>query len=282
MAFNKNFAELSQQSRDGIATVNEEELFSMTAVPSSESVESAADAGDNAVDNKDGGEAEEGFFEDIGYNKFVADYNDASAKDFDEEFNELKAKVDTTRQLQRTANDLKADLMQTQKQNAAASRQDAAKQKESDEKMEQIRKMEEDVYRIYNNSIPMQKERIKRLEYEKGGIESRIAEGDGWTDEQNSENSSLTDTIDHSRAELAQKHTRLDGIRSRLEKTEKEVEASIKRRDESIANIDTVNVKMDDARECVLAAKQQVSEIDQLSAARLSTVFVIILWGIYY
>ena len=69
-------------------------------------------------------------------------------------------------------------------------------QTESDEKMERIRKMEEDTQKIYNAITTKHEERIKEMESENNTVQRRIAYRPGPTDEQIQKKCTLSTAID--------------------------------------------------------------------------------------
>lgn len=269
---------MAQQESDDAS----EGLFAMTALPqgASDSVKSSpralattTDSSDLSDKAKNNDEADgDDFFGDIGYNALVRDYNGACMDDSDlaEEFAKLQTRVEQCRRLRRTVHDLKADLGHAQKQTAAASLDDANKQRESDERMERIRKMEEDAIRI-QDSVPTYEERCKSIECEKEELTRKINAGPGWTEGQNRERSSLVESIDRSRSEVAAKNGHLSDLRSQLEIAEKEAEASIKRRDQSMATIDALSAKNDNTQEQVLAIMQRVNEARRSTGVLVET-----------
>ena len=68
-------------------------------------------------------------------------------------------------------------------------------QKESDEKMERIRKMEEDTQKIYN-AIKTKNGGIKEMESENNTVQRRIAYRQGPRDEQIQKKCTLSTAID--------------------------------------------------------------------------------------
>lgn len=184
--------QLSQLDHN-VSAPHDEDLFSMTALPSSPTqTRTNVDEDENI--------AEDEFFEDIGYKKLVTECNALGAVG-DDALAELKAKAEQCKQLQKNVQALKADLDQLQEENATARRQDEAKQKESDDKMEAIRKMEEDTATI-TNSIPMKEEEIRKIEGENDDIKRKIAAGSGWTETQTQERARLTQAIDDRRSQV--------------------------------------------------------------------------------
>lgn len=227
-----------------------DEVFAMTALTHETNVREPSE---------DDSEADDDFYEDIGFNKLVADAKDSNLS---EEFDKLVAKVDQCRELQQTLKNFSNNLTHVQRQAEAASCRDAAQQQESDEKMEHIRMISEEAERI-ENSVPVQEEYIKQLERENGETKGRIAEGPGWTKDQQQERSVLADAIDHSRFEANEKNVCLDDLRSQLEAAKKEVEASIERRDQSVTNIDALKERIDDCYQCRENEKNQVTNAER-------------------
>ena len=146
-------------------------------------------------------------------------------------------------------------------------------QTESDEKMERIRKMEEDTQKIHN-AITKHKEHIEEMESENNTVQRRIAYGPGPTDEQIQKKCTLSNAIDHYRSNAKVHSIRLADLKSQIERTEKEVEASIKERDQSIANLEAINGMIDIAREREQNAALQVSEAESSREILIETLRV--------
>ena len=110
------------------------EVFAMTAIPSAPSSDS------------------DEFYDDIGYNKLLDEYN-ACDCDKDHEISrsisKLRTHVDKCQELEKLIKDQASDLEHAKQQTSALMKLDATQQKESDEKMERIRKMEEDTQKIH-------------------------------------------------------------------------------------------------------------------------------------
>lgn len=228
----------SQQGIDGGSQPdNSRELF-MTALPQTNSTSPGESDHANEVDSK---ADEDDFFGDIGYTKLEANFKDARIED--KEFAKLQSAVNRCKELQSTIAKLKDDLAQKQEQNAAAKSKDTARQKESDEKMDVIRTMEEDATKINSSTVPLCEAQVKKLEEENDLLKARIAEGPGWTEDQTRKRSSLAEAIEHSRSEAIEENARLAGLRSRLEIIENEVDGSARQKDSHIATLDGLNLK---------------------------------------
>ena len=225
---------------------SEEDL--MTAIPS-------APASDNDNDNDE-------FYDDIGYNKLLDEYNALAHKDHEisRSISKLRTHVDKCQELEKLIEDQASDLEHAKQQTSALMKLDATQQKESDEKMVRIRNMEEDTQKKHN-AITKHEERIKEMETENNTVQRRIAYGPGPTDEQIQKKCTLSTAIDHYRSNAKVNCIRFAELKSQIERTEKEVEASIKERDQSIANLEAINGMIDianctrTATKCCIASK---------------------------
>ena len=227
---------------------SEEDL--MTAIPS-------APASDNDNDNDE-------FYDDIGYNKLLDEYNALAHKDHEisRSISKLRTHVDKCQELEKLIKDQASDLEHAKQQTSALMKLDATQQKESDEKMVRIRNMEEDTQKKHN-AITKHEERIKEMETENNTVQRRIAYGPGPTDEQIQKKCTLSTAIDHYRSNAKVNCIRFAELKSQIERTEKEVEASIKERDQSIANLEAINGMIDIAQEREQNAALQVNEAER-------------------
>ena len=160
------------------------EVFAMTAIPS-------APASDLASSDNDE------FYDDIGYNKLLDEYNALAHKDHEisRSISKLRTHVDKCQELEKLIKDQASDLANAKQQTSGLMKLDATQQKESDEKMERIRKMEEDTQKIYN-AITTKNGGIKEMESENNTVQRRIAYGPGPTDEQIEKKCTLSTAID--------------------------------------------------------------------------------------
>ena len=108
--------------------------------------------------------------------------------------------------------------------------------------------MEEETKKIHN-AIKKHEEHTTEMESEIDTVEQRIAYGPGPTDEQVQKKCDLSSAIDQYRSNAKQNSIRITDLKSEIERTEKEVEVSIKERDQSIANLNAVNDMIDSAEE---------------------------------
>ena len=211
----------------------------------------------------DSGKEEHDFFEDVGYYALLKDFSESDADpELSDDFANLKESVERCEILQQSVKELNADLMQAQKQTKLSTIEDVKKQKESDEKIENIRKMEEDAKRM-RDSVPKKNERIIQIEAENSALKNTITEESGWTEAERKEKSSLEDAIDRGRSEAAEKKSLLSNLSSQLQVAETEVGASITRRDQAIAALESLNNAEDLASEKVIAAEQRVNEAER-------------------
>ena len=238
---------------------SEEDL--MTAIPS-------APASDNDNDNDE-------FYDDIGYNKLLDEYNALAHKDHEisRSISKLRTHVDKCQELEKMIKDQASDLEHAKQQTSALMKLDATQQKESDEKIESIRNMEEETQKIYN-AITKHKEHIEEMESENNTVQRRIAYGPGPTDEQIQKKCTLSNAIDHYRSNAKVNCIRFAELKSQIERTEKEVEASIKERDQSIANLEAINGMIDIAQEREQNAALQVNEAERSREILIETLRV--------
>ena len=242
--------------------VSSGEIF-MTAVPHNDNKEN----NDNHSSEND--EAENAFYEDIGYNQLVADYNAAEENnsEISELYDKLTAKVGQCKELEGSIKDRQTDLTTAEIKTTAAAKQDATKQKDSDESMFHIRKMEEEAVRI-DNSIPTREQHIEQLESEDERIKAKLAYGPGQTEEQEKEKSTLSNALEHSRTNATSNNNRLAELRLYIDETNAAVEESTKLRDESNAAFDDITIKIRNAEE-----KQQQAALAVRNAERSNTNF---------
>ena len=211
----------------------DDELFAMTAIPT---------------------ETDE-FLKDIGFDKFVA--GSAGIGD-NHELVTLKAKVEEVKALQLTVDGQKTDLAHIQQKNRNARVQDEATQKESDEKMAEIARMEEDASHMIG-SMPMYEKKASTLEADNEELQQKIVVGPGWTPAQIQERTSQLEAINNCRTEVRDRNASLDNLRSELKLMENSVAASTKHKDKYLVKLDELNVNIDHTREDILSAEQEVS-----------------------
>ena len=112
------------------------------------------------------------------------------------------------------------------------------------------------------------------MESENNTVQRRIAYRPGPTDEQIQKKCTLSTAIDHYRSNAKEKLIRLAELKSQIERTEKEVEASIKERDQSIANLEAINGMIDIAQEREQNAALQVNEAERSREILIETLRV--------
>ena len=169
---------------------NNSDLFAMTALPRATSTGSCSSTESKLsrdcppsgptdparARDGDSGKEEHDFFDDVGYYALVKDFSETDADpELSDEFAKLKESVERCKILQQSVKELNADLMQAQKQTKLSTIEDAEKQKESDEKIENIRKMEEDAKRM-RDSVPKKNERIIQIEAKNNALNLHIYE----------------------------------------------------------------------------------------------------------
>ena len=215
------------------------------------------------------------FYDDIGYNKLLDEYNALAHKDHEisRSISKLRTHVDKCQELEKLIEDQASDLEHAKQQTSALMKLDATQQKESDEKIESIRNMEEETQKIYN-AITKHKEHIEEMESENNAVHRRIAYGSGPTDEQIQKKCTLSNAIDHYRSNAKVNCIRFAELKSQIERTEKEVEASIKERDQSIANLEAINGMIDIAQEREQNAALQVNEAERSREILIETLRV--------
>ena len=273
--------EPSRQSNESDASkANGEEcgLFAMTALPdgddntrpppaSTASIALSVDGNSSSV----AAEQDEDFFDDIGYDQFVADCNAAlldgnnsnlKSNNLSELFSKLQSKANECKELQRSVYGLESNLKHARSETAAASHKDAIDQKQNDRLVEEIREYEENATKIAANT-EQRKGLINGLVAENETIQKKIDDGPGWTDDQLKQKSTYIGAIEASRSKSVEVNTRLADLRSSLSELEKKVEASLKIRDEDNQNLDLLEIKIDDAREANLADEQKVNEAER-------------------
>jgi hypothetical protein len=256
MAFdNGPDAESSRHGSDDTASA----VFAMTAL---------SDGGQSEDDDCD-------FFDDIGLNRLVVEFGKVPPGDpiVSELFAKLMARADRCRGLGALIDDRRARLLEESRYCEIARRDEAERQKASDGMMEHIRKMEEDAIRM-ENSMPMMEERARELERIIGETNRSIALGSGWTKEQQSKRLELSDAIDRGRCEATENNVRLANLRSWLGSMEKEVEASIRQRDQSVESLERVSAQISEEQQKEQAVLLQCHEAERSKGVLAETLRV--------
>jgi chromosome segregation ATPase len=243
MAFNDGtHAESSRHGSDDTASG----VFVMTALP---------DGGLSEDDDCD-------FFEDS-FNRLVVEFEKSPPDPpMSESFAKLAARADRCRGLRASIDDLRARLHEESRYCEISRREEAERQRESDGMIEHIRKMEEDATKM-ENSTSMMEERAGELERVIGETNRSIALGPGWTEEQQKRRRELSDAIDRGQCEATENNVRLTNLRSRLSSMEKEVEDSIRRRDQSIEDLERVSAQIGEEQEKEQAVLLQCREAER-------------------
>jgi chromosome segregation ATPase len=223
-------------------------VFAMTALPDGDQSE------DIAVSDFVGGE----------FNRLADEFLKCPDPDklSSDLFAKLTSRVNRCRDLRALIEDRRVRLLEESRNCEIARREEAERQGESDGVMELIRKIEEDAARM-ENSIPMRKERVEELEREIEETKRLIALGAGWTEDQRGERAKLSDAIERARSEANERNANLADLRSRLGSMETEVEASIRRRDQSIESLECVNARMSEEQEKEQAVLLQCREMER-------------------
>jgi hypothetical protein len=226
----------------------------------------------------DGGQSEDDdcdFFEESGFNRLVVEFGKCPPDDppVSELFAKLTARADRCRVLQASIDDRRARLLEETRYCEIARHEEAERQRESDSMMEHIRKTEEDAVRM-ENLMPMMEECARELERVIGETNRSIALGPGWTEEQQGKRLELSYAIDRGRCEATENNVRLANLRSRLGLMEKEVEASIRRRDQSVESLERVSAQISVEQQKEQAVLLQCYEADRSKGVLVETLRV--------
>jgi len=220
-------------------------------------------------------EEESDFYEDIGYNKLLEDLQSTScsSEQDNELLSKINEKVSQCRQLEQSIKVQAAELVAAKQKTTTLQQHDAEQQKQSDEGLESIRKMEETALRL-NNEIPNHEKRIDDLASEADENQIRIDKGPGPTNEQQLKKTTLSNALECSRTNATENNIRLTNLRSNIKEMETEVETSIKQRDESLATLETVSGSLCTAKEQQQEAFARVIEAERSKEILVETLRV--------
>jgi chromosome segregation ATPase len=236
------------------------EVFAMTALPDGDQSEDDADCD---------------FIEDGGFNRLANEFRHYPDPDTttSELFTKLTSRVNRCRELRASIEARRVHLLEGSHYCEIARREEAERQGESDGVMDLIRKIEEDAVRI-EKSIPKRKERVEEIEREIEETKRLIALGAGWTEDQLAERVKLSDAFERARSEANEKNANLADLRSRLGSMEKEVEASIQQRDQSIEGLECVNARISEEQQKEQAVLLQCREAERSKSVLIETLRV--------
>ena len=212
---------------------------------------------------------ESDFYEDIGYNKLIEDLQSTSSTDQNSDIlKKINEKVSSCRQLEQTIREQAVELAAAKQKTTALQQEDAEQQKQSDEGLESIRKMEETALRL-NSEIPTKEKRINDLSSEVHQNQIRIDKGPGPTNEQQLKKTTLSNALECSRTNATENNIRLNKLRLNIKEMETEVETSIKQRDESLATLETVSSNL-----CIAKEQQKEAAANVKEAKRCKEILV--------
>ena len=227
-----------------------------------------------SIPQKEDNEEESDFYEDIGYNKLIEDLQSTSScKQDDELISKINEKVSQCRQLEQSIREQTQELAAAKQKTTTLQQQDTEQQKQSDEGLGSIRKMEETTLRL-NNEIPTHEKRINDLASELEHNKVRIEQGPGPTNEQQFKKTTISNALECSRANATENNIRLTNLRTNIKEMETEVETSIKQRDESVTALETVSSNLCIAKEQQQAALSQVKETERSKEILVETLRV--------
>ena len=214
-------------------------------------------------------EDESDFYEDIGYNKLIEDLQSTSCTDQNNDIlSKINEKVSMCRQLDQSIREQATELAAAKQKITTLQQQDTEQQKQSDEGLESIRKMEETALRL-NNEIPTKEKRINDIASEVEENKVRIEQGPGPTNEQQLKKTTLSNALECSRTNATENNIRLTNLRTNIKEMETEVETSIKQRDESLATLESVSSNL-----CIAKEQQQEAVANVKGATRSKEILV--------
>jgi chromosome segregation ATPase len=215
------------------------------------------------------------FIEDGGFNRLAEEFRNYPDPDTptSELFAKITSRVNRCRELRTSIEDRRVRLFEGSRYCEIARREEAERQGESDGVMALIRKIEEDATRI-EKSIPKRKERAEELEREIEETKRLISLGAGWTEDQLAERVKLFGAIERARSDASEKNSNLTDLRSRLGSMEKEVEASIQQRDQSIQSLECANARISEEQQKEQTVLLQCREADRSKSVLTETLRV--------
>ena len=218
--------------------------------------------------------AEEDILEDVGYYELLKqrDIILQGNPEQAELFSKLQSVANECNTLQQSIRSLGKVLVVAREEAAMSTGIDATEQKESDNKMEIIRCMEDRVATIENISIPQELQRKTDLESDNRRIQSLIDKGSGWTPEQKEERGQLKAKLDQSQRERTEATSNLADLRSKINEKEVEVDTAVKTRDELNCNLDKIETKIINAEGELRSNRNAVEEAKRNQTALEATV----------
>lgn len=140
-------------------------------------------------------------------------------------FSKIQSVANECNSLQQSIRSLEKELLVARKEVAAMNKIDAAEQKESDDQMEIIRGMEDQVASTENISIPQEMQRKADLDANNRRLELLIQDGPGWSSEQQEERDTLNRKLERTQEEGAEANSKLTDLRLQVKEKELEVDA---------------------------------------------------------
>ena len=185
------------------------------------------------------------FYDDIGYNKVIAEFDETSA---DEQLlgriRSLKDARGECQSLEASVSALEAELARARQQTRASIEADSANQKEVDERMNAIREAEDETKRL-RDAIPDEQQRLVSLARDIDRVQAAIDRGSGWTEEQSKERESLVLALEECQRETDDANERLARLKSTAKSHEESVRRSECERDECAGRIEALNREKD-------------------------------------
>lgn len=198
------------------------------------------------------------FLEEIGYAEFVKSFSDEGDPNLTDLFSRLQSKADECKVLKQMTDELEAKLSIAREETAAANAKDAVQQRECAAAVEQIREIEERAGMIENALIPKERQWIQEMEATNDKLRQKIAQGPGWTENQENERVSLATLYEQSQEEVTDLDVRMAQLKEQVRAEELKVESSVKSRDELNSQLDLLEQDIMRANQLLLAEKERV------------------------